>query len=339
MQIGTGGDSSSLSSIPEAARRAEEFGYDYFTSSETQHNPFLPIVLAAEHTERIGLRTSIALSFARSPMDTAYIAWDLAALSEGRFVLGLGSQVRGHIVRRFNMNWGSPANRMRDYVLALRAVWDCWQNGTKMDFQSEFYNFNLMPPFFNPGPIDHPGIKVHIAAVNTRMLQVAGEVCDGVLLHSFNTPRHTKEVIMPNLQKGAERAGRSIENLEISGGGFIVTGADEEEIEKNRQITKNRIAFYASTRSYAPVMNTHGWNDTAQKLYRMSVDGEWTKMGAEITDDMLDEFAVTDTYGGIVGKIKERHGVYASSVGFSIPTPNSDEEQRLKNMLAELRRS
>ncbi len=339
MQVGTGGNSSSLSSIPEAARRAEEFGYDYFTSSETQHNPFLPIVLAAEHTERIGLRTSIALSFARSPMDTAYIAWDLAALSEGRFVLGLGSQVRGHIVRRFNMNWGSPANRMRDYVLALRGVWECWQMGTKLDFQSEFYNFNLMPPFFNPGPIDHPDIKVHIAAVNTRMLQVAGEVCDGVLLHSFNTPKHTKEVIMPNLQKGAERAGRSIENLEISGGGFIVTGTDEEEIEKNRQITKNRIAFYASTRSYAPVMNTHGWNDTAQKLYRMSVDGEWTKMGAEITDDMLDEFAVTSTYDGIVGKIKERHGVYASSVGFSIPTPNSDEEQRLKYMLAELQRS
>ncbi|MCI0439413.1 MAG: TIGR03617 family F420-dependent LLM class oxidoreductase [Chloroflexi bacterium] len=336
MKVGTSGDAKTLSGIPESARRAEDMGYDFFTSSETQHNPFLPLALAAEHTRRVALRTSIALAFARSPMDVAYISWDLQALSGGRLALGLGSQVRGHIVRRFNMPWGSPAKRMRDYVLALRAIWDSWQNGTKLDFQSEHYSFNLMPPFFNPGPIEHPKVKVYIAAVNPNMLRVAGELCDGVLLHSFNTHKYTKEVVLPNLEQGAAKSGRSLKDLDISGGGFIVTGANEEQVEANRQATKNRIAFYASTRSYAPVMNAHGWNDTAQKLYRMSVDGRWREMGREITDVMLEAFAVIGDYDEIVNRIKARYGSYASSIGFSIPVNNGEDEELLRDMIRRL---
>ena len=329
----------SVEGIAEAARKSEERGYDIFSSSETGHNPFLPLVLASEHTNTVQLQTSIALSFARSPMDTAYIAWDLQNLSNGRFTLGLGSQVRGHIVRRFSMPWAAPAPRMREYILALRPIWDSWQNGSKLDFAGDHYSFNLMSPFFNPGPIDNPDVKISIAGVNPNMLKVAGEVCDGVILHSFTPPKYTRDVVIPNLQKGAERTGRSIEDIEISGGGFIVTGADEEELEKNKDITKSRISFYASTRSYSDVMDTHGWQDTHEKLYRMSIDGEWSKMGMQITDDMLDNFAVIGTYDQIASKIKSTYGRYATSVSFSMPVNNAQDEEVLRSIVSDLKKS
>jgi probable F420-dependent oxidoreductase len=272
-------------------------------------------------------------------MDTAYIAWDLQNLSKGRLSLGLGSQVRGHIVRRFSMPWSAPAPRMREYIVALKHIWDSWQNGTKLDFAGDHYSFNLMSPFFNPGPIDNPDIQVSIAGVNPNMLRVAGEVCDGVILHSFNTPRYTREVVLPNLQLGAERTGRSIEDIQISGGGFIVTGANEEELEKNKQETKSRISFYASTRSYADVMKTHGWDDTQEKLYRMSIDGQWNEMGAQITEEMLENFAVVGTYDEIAPKIKSTYGRYATSVAFSMPIKGEDDEEVLLNILKKLKES
>ena len=333
MKVATSGDPGALHTIPGAARSAEELGYDIFSTSETSHNPFIPLTLAAEHTERVALRTSIALAFPRSPTDMAYIAWDLQKFSGGRLELGLGSQVRGHVVRRFGGTWSPPAGRMREYIQAIRAVWDAWQNGVKLEFIGKHYQINLMPPFFNPGPIEDPDIKVYVAAVNPRMLRVAGELCQGVLLHSFNTPKYTAEVVLPSLAEGATKAGRSLEDVEISCGGFIVTGANEEEIEKERQATKARIAFYASTRSYSRVMETHGWNDTAEKLYRMSIEGRWNEMAGEITDEMLDAFAVVGDYDEIVGRIKERHGRYAASVGFSIPNENSEDRDRLKDLV------
>ncbi len=335
MRIGTG-QPGALKGVPEAARRIEEQGYDFITTGESSHNPFLPIALAAEHTKRVDLVTSIALAFARSPMDTAYIAWDLQAMSSGRFVLGLGSQVRGHIVRRYNMDWSAPARRMRDYVVAMRAVWDYWQNGGKLDFKSEHFNFNLMPPFFNPGPVEHPNVRVYLAAVNPYMLRVAGEVCDGVLLHPFNTAKYTEETVLPNVRRGAEMAGRSLKDIDVSGGILLATGVTDEEIESNRQAMKSRIAFYGSTRVYAPVLNAHGWNDTAQKLYRMSVDGRWAEMSGEITDEMLETFAVTGDYDHIVDKIKERFGPYANSTTFSIPVRSPEDEERLKAMVKSL---
>ena len=335
MRIGTG-QSGSLKEVPEAARRIEEQGYDYFSTGENNHNPFLPITLAAEHTSQIDLLTSIALAFARSPMDTAYIAWDLQALSKGRFILGLGSQVRGHIIRRYDMDWSAPARRMRDYVMSMRAVWDYWQNGGKLDFKSEHFNFNLMPPFFNPGPIENPNVRVYLAAVNPHMLRVAGEVCDGVLLHPFNTARYTEETILPNIEQGAAKAGRTLKDIDVSGGTLIATGATEEELETNKQAMRNRIAFYASTKVYAPVMNAHGWNDTAEKLYRMSVEAKWSEMSGEITDDMLETFAVIGTYDDIVGRIKERFGKYANSTTFSIPVRSPEDEERLRAMVKSL---
>lgn len=337
MKVGTNVRGKGLAEIPGDTTQAERLGYDFISTNETKHNPFLAATLASEHSTTMSVRTSIALAFARSPMDTAYMAWDLQALSGGRFHLGLGSQVRGHIIRRYNMPWGRPAARMREYILALRAIWDSWQKQTKLDFQGEFYNFNLMPPFFDPGPIEKPEIKIYIAAVNERMLQVAGEVCDGVLLHSFNTPKHTTEVVLPNLAEGAAKAGKTLSDLDIHGGGFIVTGANDEELEANKLETKNSISFYASTRSYAPVMNTHGWNDTAQKLYRMSVDGQWGQMGEQMTDEMLEAFAVVGTHDGIVDKIKERYGSFANSLSFSIPLREPGDEDRLRELVRQLK--
>ena len=336
MKVVASGDLSAPHTIPEAARNAEALGYDVFSTSETNHNPFIPLTLAAEHTERMELQTSIALAFPRSPTDMAYIAWDLQNLSKGRLRLGLGSQVRGHIVRRFSGTWSSPAVRMREYILAMRAAWDCWQNGGGFEFVGKHYQMNLMPPFFRPQPIEHPDIDVFIAAVNSRMLEVAGELCQGVFLHSFNTPKYTEDVVLPSVARGAEKAGRSLSDVEVSGGGFVVTAATEEALEKERKAAKTRISFYASTRSYEPVMAAHGWEDTARKLYRMSVDGQWSEMGAQITDEMLDEFAVVGLYDDIVDKIKERYGPYAGSIGLSIPVETDEDRERLAGMVKEL---
>ncbi len=337
MKVGTRLAGQAPAEIAESARRAERLGFDTSSSSETNHNPFLPLAIAAEHTENVKLRTSIALAFARSPMDVAYLGWDLQAMSGGRFVLGLGSQVRGHIVRRFGMNWTAPAPRMREYIQALRHIWNAWQTGERVLFHGDHYDFNLMPPFFNPGPVENPDVKVFISAVNPYMLRVAGEVSDGVLLHGFCTPRYTKDVIIPNLKIGADRVGRSLDEIEISAGGFIITGETEEEVESKKAGVKSQISFYASTRSYESVMSTHGWDDTAARLYRMSVDNRWPEMGGQITDDMLETFAVVGTYDQIVAKLKETHGDYANSISFDIPTSTPEDEERLATMIAELR--
>ena len=322
--------------IAESARRADRLGFDSASSSETNHNPFLPVAIAAGHSENVKLRTSIALAFARSPMDMAYLAWDLQAMSGGRFVLGLGSQVRGHIVRRFSMDWSAPAPRMREYIQALRHIWNAWQNREPIRFHGDHYNFNLMPPFFNPGPIENPDMKVFISAVNPYMLRVAGEVCDGVLLHGFCTPKYTRDVIIPNLKIGADRAGRSLDEIEINAGGFIITGETEEEVESKKAGVKGQISFYASTRSYEGVMSAHGWDDTAARLYRMSVDNKWPEMPGQITDDMLETFAVVGTYDEIVDKLKAAHGDYATSISFDFPTSTPEEEERVAAMVAEL---
>lgn len=339
MKVGSRLDGRSPQQIAASARRAERIGFDTYSSSETNHNPFLPLAIAAEHTQKVDLRTSIALAFARSPMDVAYIAWDLQAMSGGRFTLGLGSQVRGHIVRRFGMNWSAPAPRMREYIQALRHVWNAWQTQTPVKFHGDHFDFNLMPPFFNPGPIEKPDIKVFVSAVNPYMLQVAGEVCDGVLLHGFCTPKYTRDVIIPNIEIGARRAGRSLDDFEINAGGFIITGATEEEVESKKPGVKGQISFYASTRSYEGVMSAHGWEDTAARLYRMSVDNRWGEMPAQITDDMLETFAVVGTHDEIVDKLKAAHGDYATSISFDIATPTGEDEEMLAGMVADLQAS
>ena len=333
MKVGVYIESESWEEVAKAARRAEDLSFDTFVSNESAHNPFFPLVVAAQHTERIGLLTSIALAFPRSPMDTAYMAWDLQAQSKGRFMLGLGSQVKGHIVRRYSVNWTPPAPRMREYVLALRAIWKCWQDGTRLDFHGDHYNFNLMTPFFSPGPTDYPDLDIFVSAVNPYMLRVAGEVCDGVLLHTFNSASYTTDVIMPNLERGAARRGRDVKDLQISGGGFVIAAVDDEDVSKHREKLRSRIAFYASTRSYAPVMRAHDWGDVAERLYRMSTEGKWSQMGNEITDEMIDTFAVVGTYEQIPDMVKARFGSYGDSVALHNPLPREGYEDRIRAMV------
>jgi probable F420-dependent oxidoreductase len=300
--------------IVEAAKEAERQGWDGLLTAETAHDPFFPLLLAAEHTERIELGTGIAVAFARSPMIMANVGYDLQAFSEGRCILGLGSQIKAHIEKRFSMPWSHPAARMREFVMAMRAIWASWNEGEKLDFQGEFYRHTLMTPFFNPGPNKYGTPKVFLAAVGELMTEVAGEVCDGILLHGFTTERYVREVSIPALERGWEKAGRNRGDFEVTGPMFVVTGTTEEEFAAARAGTKQQIAFYGSTPAYRGVLELHGWGDLQGELNRLSKQGEWETMGELITDDILGTFAVVgepeeipklmlDRYGDVLDRI------------------------------------
>lgn len=325
-----------LTQVPEEARRAEALGFDGMFTPEAGHDPFLAHALAAEHTERIQLGTAVAIAFPRSPMASAQIAWDLQKASKGRFTIGLGTQVKGHIVRRYGMDWTPPGPRLREYVLMMRAIWDSWQNGTPPSFEGESYRYTLMTPFFNPGPMeyDYPGL--HISAINPYNCRTVGELCDGIKLHPFTTMKYLNEVIIPNIKKGAKKAGRDLSEIEVCGMGFVITGETEEDVEKVKGPTRQQLAFYASTRTYKPVLDIHGWGDLNQELFSLSVEGKWQEMATKITDDMLDEFAVIGTYDEIVKKIKAKSAGVIDRVSFTIPTRTPDDEERLKSMMKEL---
>ena len=268
-----GGIPGALSGAGEAAAAAEGAGYDGVWSAETSHDPFFPLLLAAERTSRMELGTGIAVAFARNPMNLAQIAWDLQSYSQGRFLLGLGSQIKPHITKRFSMEWSHPAPRMREFILAMRAIWDSWNDGTKLDFQGDFYTHTLMTPFFNPGPNPHGNAKVFLAGVGELMTEVAGETCDGFLCHGFTTERYLREVTVPALERGLARSGRTLADLEISGPAFVVTGATEEDMAASAVATRRQIAFYGSTPAYRGVLDLHGWGDLQPELNAMSKRG------------------------------------------------------------------
>jgi probable F420-dependent oxidoreductase len=315
-----------LQDVPAIARAAEAIGFDALWTGETRHDPFLPLVLAAEHTRRIGLGTAIAVAFARSPMNVANLAWDLAALSGGRFRLGLGTQVKPHIERRFGMTWESPAAKLREYVLALRAIWDCWQNGTPLNFRGEFYKLTLMTPFFNPGPISHPHILVSIAGVNPQLLQVAGEVCDGFQIHPLHTAQYVRQVIIPNLAAGAARAGRRRADLELTTSQFVIAGHTDAEIEAAKAPVREQVAFYASTPTYRVILDVHGWGEVGERLSHHAARKQWDQMPALITDDMLEEFAIVGRWDEIPARIKARYDGLLDRVTYYLPfVPGQDE--------------
>lgn len=297
------------------AGRAASLGYDGMFSADTGHEPFLPLVAAAQAAPGLNLGTAIAVAFARSPMVVAMTAWDLADLSGGRFLLGLGTQIKAHITRRFSMPWDSPGPRMREYIHALRAVWDTWQNGTPLRFSGDFYSLTLMTPFFNPGPIDHPDVPVYIAGVGPYMSKLAGEVCDGFHAHPFHTVRYLDEVVLPNIAAGAEGAGRSVDDVEVVSVVFTVTGRTEEEMAAMRQAVKQQISFYASTPAYRGVLDVHGW-DFGDTLTAMSKRGEWDKMADVIPDEAVAEVAVVAPLDELGPAIKARYGDRLDRVGF-----------------------
>ncbi len=305
--------------MPAAARELEELGYDGVFTAETSHDPFLPIALAALETEHIELATGIAVAFARNPMSTAVIGNDLQLYTKGRFILGLGSQIKPHIEKRFSMPWSEPAKRMREFILAMRAIWACWNEGDKLDFRGEFYRHTLMTPFFNPGPNRYGTPKVFLAAVGERMTEVAGEVADGILLHGFTTERYVREVTLPALERGWSRAGKQRAEFELSGPMFVVTGTNEEEYEAARRGTKQQIAFYGSTPAYRGVLELHGWGDLQGELNRLSKQGDWVQMGELVDDEILGTFAVTGEPEEIPAKLLDRYGDVVDRVSFYAP--------------------
>jgi probable F420-dependent oxidoreductase len=301
------------------AQAAEAIGFDTLWTSETQHDPFLPLGVAALHTRRIGLGTAIAVAFARNPMSLAYLAWDLQAASGGRFVLGLGTQVQAHVERRFGMPWGPPAPKLRETILAMRAIWDCWQHGTRLNFRGEFYKLTLMAPFFNPGPIRHPHIPIYIAAVNPLMCQLAGELCQGLHVHPFHTARYLREVIMPNVQQGLAAGGRQRADIALSSTIFVISGETPEEMAQVREEIRAQVAFYASTPSYGKVMELHGWGEVRERLSSLAIRQRWDEMPALVSDDMLAQFALQGSPEEIPFLVLDRYHGLLDRVTFYLP--------------------
>lgn len=292
----------SLRAIPALARAAEAAGFAAVWTTETQHNPFLPLPLIAEHTQRLHFGTAVAIAFARSPLTLAHVAWDLAAQSGGRFMLGLGTQVKPHIERRFGLPWPeSPVGKLREQVQAIRAIWACWQTGERLNFRGEHYKLTLMTPFFNPGPIEHPAIPIYIAGVNTGLARLTGEVGDGFHVHPLHTAGYLRDVLRPAIAAGARQAGRPPEAVRLAGSVFVITSPAE------REQVRQQVAFYASTPSYRPLLAHHGWEAAGEQLSSLAARGEWAAMPALISDEMLAEFAVAAPPAELAARLRERY--------------------------------
>lgn len=302
-----------------SAQTSEDAGYDGIWSAETGHDPLLPLLIAAEHTERVQLGTAIVVAFGRSPMTLAHSAWDLNAYSSGRFLLGLGSQIKPHIEKRYSMPWSHPAPRMLEFIEAMRAIWDSWQNGTKLDFRGDFYTHTLMTPFFDPGPNEFGPPKVFLAAVGEGMTRVAAEAADGMLVHGFTTERYLRQVTVPTVQAGLDAVGRRREDFQMSYPAFVVTGETEAEVAAAESGTRQQIAFYASTPAYRGVLDCHGWGELQPELNTLSKRGEWVEMGRLISDEILDAFAVRGRPEEIPGLIQQRFGDLVDRISLYMP--------------------
>ena len=314
-----GGIGSDLAKAAAGAKLQEDLGFDGLWAAETNHDPFLALTLAAEHTERIELGTGIAVAFARSPMTLAQTAYNLNAFAEGRLLLGLGSQIKAHITRRFSMPWSHPAARMREFVQAMQAIWASWEDGTKLDFRGDFYEHTLMTPFFDPGPNPYGAPKVFLAAVGELMTKVVGEVCDGMLCHGFTTESYLREVTMRALGEGLEASGRSRSDLQLSLPAFIVTGTTEEEMAAAAKGVREQIAFYGSTPAYRGVLEHHGWGDLQTELNGLSKQGEWQQMGTLVDDEILGAFAVIAEPDRVGDELLARFGDLVDRVSFYAP--------------------
>jgi len=319
MKLDVGIATRDLSEVPAEAKRAEQLGFDALWSMEAGNDGFLPLALAAEHTSRIKLGPSVAIAFPRSPMTMAYTAWDLAALSEGRFILGLGTQVKGHIERRYGVKWEAPVAKLREYILALKAIFKCWaEGGSKLSFQGKHYNLSLMTPFFAPKRHNYP-IPIFIAGVNERILRLAGEHCDGLHAHPFTSAKYLREFLIPHVEEGLKRSGRSREDFTIFTTAFVIVGRNQEEIERAKAGVCQQISFYASTRTYKIVLDMHGWGDLAYRLNQLAAKGDWPSMPRLISDDMLEVYAVSGTYDNIGEKVRERFDGLLDRVAFYVP--------------------
>ncbi|MGB9672506.1 MAG: TIGR03617 family F420-dependent LLM class oxidoreductase [Anaerolineales bacterium] len=321
----------SLASVPEIAQQAEALGFAALWSSETSHDPFLPLTLIAEHTSKIQFGTAIAVSFARSPANLAYTAWDLSQYSQGRLILGLGTQVKAHIERRFGMPWPySVVKKLREQIQAIHTFWNCWQDNQPFNFQGEYYRLNLMSPFFNPGPISHPHIPIFIAGVNQGLARLAGEIGAGFIVHPFHSIRYLKNIILPAIEAGAKKVGKNRADLQISATVFSVTSSAEADF------ARSQIAFYASTPSYRVVMAQHGWEDTAEKLSALAARGRWGEMPALITDTMLETIAVVADEQHLAHALQQRYQGILDRLALYTPFTPGHKDAFWKQLISEL---
>jgi probable F420-dependent oxidoreductase len=327
-----------LKEVPAIAKAAEEIGFDALWTQETQHDPFLPCALIAEHTTRLHAGTAIAVSFSRSPANIAYTAWDLAAQSGGRFILGLGTQVKAHIERRFGQPWPeSVTGKLREQIEVIRAFWDCWQNGTKLNYRGEYYKITLMSPFFQPAPLPSPifseiggglgkAIPIYIAGVNTGLAKLAGELCEGFHVHPFHSARYLKEIIVPVIEEGAEKEKRKRQDLSISVTAFVATTPEE------MNFARAQVSFYASTPSYRPVMDLHGWAGVAEKLSAHAARGDWAEMPMLITDEMLNEFCLVTDEDKLADELKKRYAGIADRLTLYTPFVPGEKDEWWRNL-------
>lgn len=325
MKIDVNLDTSDLAAITSSAEELDGAGYDGLWASESAHDPFLPLPIAALAAKRAELGTSIAIAFARTPMTVAYTAHDLQAYSRGRFLLGLGSQVKPHIERRFSMPWSHPAPRMHEFISALHAIWDSWETGAPLSFRGDYYQHTLMTPFFSPPPHGYPRPKVILAAVGEVMSRTAGEAADGIFLHGFTTERYIREKTIPAVGQGLAAARRSREDFQVAHLALIATGRTEEAASAARQAVRQQIAFYGSTPAYKGVLELHGWGDLADELNRLSRssrDGKWAAMAGLIGDDVLDAFAVVAEPGQVATELVRRFGGLVDRLKFYAPYPS-----------------
>jgi probable F420-dependent oxidoreductase len=327
LDAGLGTEGKYLKGMDWTARAAEDLGFAGLWTSETKHDAFLPLVIAANGTRRMQLGTSVAIAFSRSPMETAQTAWDLQDLSGGRFILGLGTQVKAHVTRRFSMPWGRPAARLREYILALHAIWESFQTEGPLNFEGEFYRHTLMSPFFNPGPIEQPGIPVFIAGVNTRLARLAGELCDGFHVHPFHSPEYVRQTVKPAISEGASQAGRAPDRVELATSVFVVAAEKEQEASKQRESVRSQLSFYASTPTYSTVLETHGWQEVGERLGVLAREKRWPEMPELINDEMLHAFAVEAAPDEVGSALEERYEGLIDRVALYLPFVPGERDQ------------
>jgi probable F420-dependent oxidoreductase len=327
-----------LSQMPALARFADDAGFDGIWTFETAHDPFLPLVLAAEHSRRLSVGTSIAVAFARSPAILAHISWDLARFSKGRFILGLGTQVKGHNERRFGVKWDKPVEKMREVILAVRAFWECWQNKTPLDFQGEYFKLTLMTPFFSPPPHEFHRIPIFIAGVNRRMCQLGGELCEGFHVHPLHSARYLKEVVLPHIEQGLAKAGRQRHDIELSSSIFVIPTEDPREAERYESEVRQQISFYASTPPYRPVFDVEGWGDVADQLKSYAARGRWNEMPALITDEMLERLALRGSWKELPEKVLRKYAGLLDRVSYYFPIVPGENEAAWRVTVAGFKR-
>ena len=322
-----------LSNAGRQGQRFESLGYHGVIASEASHDPFFPLLLAAQGTQHIELITSIAVAFARTPMTLASIGHDLNSYSKGRLILGVGSQSQPNITKRFSMPWSQPVARMREFILAMRAIWDCWHHGTRLSFEGDFYTHTRMLPPFTPLDIEYGAPRVFLAAVGPSMTEVAAEVADGIVVHEFTTRKYLTEVTLPAIERGLKASGRSKDDFEIAYSGSVVTGNTQEEFDAIKQSMRARIAYFASTPSYAKVLELHGWGDLQPELHRLLALGKWHEMGALITDEILAEFAVVAEIDDVAEKLLDRWDGLVDRLNGTLPARDDEHAKELLQSL------